>query len=307
MTRRRWWLVGGVSVLVVAAAVAGVLIWQSLARPDTPQEAATAYLRALESGDPAAVTATGIDVSATALGAFAGASHLIEDAEVASIEQTGDAEATADVSFRLGDEDRTARLDIIEVDGHWIVGSSAFGTSTMTADLGSSVGIGEQTVAVGEAVQLLPAEYAVSAAPSSLLEGSANLLVLPGEDAEVTVEATARPAATAAAQEQLDEHLAECTSSDSTTTAGTPPDGCGIRIPWGTEFRAVADIRYRIEKSPAITLGTTGFVADGGVLVATVTGTGTDGAERTTTYRTETWSIRGDIAFTEEELVLTAW
>ncbi|PVE91547.1 hypothetical protein [Microbacterium sp. TPD7012] len=306
MTRRRWWLVGGLAALVVAAA-GGVLIGQSLARPGTPQEAASAYVRALESGDPAAVAATGADVSATALGAFAGASALIDDAEVTGVEQNGEAAATADIFFRLGEEKRTARLDITRVDGRWTVGASALGTATVTADLGSSVRLGDETVSVGEALLLLPAEYAVSAAPSSLLDGSANLLVLPGEDVEVTVEVTPLPAAVDAAQEQLDEHLAECTASDDSTQAPTTPVGCGIRIPWGTEFRDVTDIRYRIETSPEIALDATGFLADGGVLIATVTGTGQDGTERTTTYRTDSWSIRGDIEFTEEELVLTAW
>ena len=306
MTSRRWWLIGGLAALVIAS-VAGVLIWQSLARPGTPEEAASAYIRALESGDPAAVAATGIDVSATALGAFAAATGLVGGAVVTTVEQNGDTEATAQVSFRLGGEDRTARLEVTQVDGRWVVGASALGTATSTTDLGSAVRLGDEIVPVGEPVSLLPAEYAVSAAPAALLDGSASVLVLPGEDVEVEVAVAPLPAAIEAAQEQLDEHLAACTAADGKAADSTPPVGCGIRIPWGTEFRDVTDIRYRIERAPVVTLTSTGFSAGGGVLVATVTGTGQDGAERTTTYRTDSWSLRGDVSFTADGVVLTAW
>ena len=57
MSRRRWWLLGGV---VVAAAVAWAVWWGlSALRSPTAEDAALAYLRALESGDPEVVAATG--------------------------------------------------------------------------------------------------------------------------------------------------------------------------------------------------------------------------------------------------------
>ncbi len=301
MTRRRWWLIGGVAALLVVA-VAGVLIWQSASRPATAEDASTSYLRALASGDAEAVKATGIEAPATALVAFAAASGYIEDPEVTSVREVGDDEATADVSFTLGDEERKTELALSRTDGRWIVDASALGTMTATATIGAFVGIGEETFPVGESSALLLGEYAVTAAPSSLLDGKSTLLVLPGESVGVAVEAVLRPEATDAAQQQLDEHLEACT-----TPAITMPEACGIRIPWGTEFRAVSEIRYRIEQTPSIALTADAFSAAGGVLVATVTGTGQDGSARTTTYRTEDWSLRGDVVFTEDGLTLSVW
>lgn len=300
MTRRRWWLTGGAVALVIVV-VAGVLVWQAMSRPATAEEAATAYLRALGSGDADTVEATGIDVTETALGAFAAASEFIEEAEVTAVEE-GDDTATADVAFVLGGEEQTAQLTLSAVEGRWTVDASTLGTMTATATTGAFVGIGDETFPIGEAVGLLPAGYTVLAAPTSLLDGQSPLLLLPGESAEVALEVTVLPEATDAAQEQLDAHVDTCI-----VPASSPPPGCGIRIPWGTEFRAVADIRYRIEQAPVVALTATGFSADGGVLVATVTGTGQDGAERTTTYRTDSWSVRGDVSFTADGLELTAW
>lgn len=286
---------------MVAAAVVGVLIWQAASRPATAEETASSYLHALASGDAAAVEATGIEVSDAALDAFAEASEFIEGAQVAAVDES-DGVATADVEFRLGGEERSAQLTLTTIDGRWTVKASALGTMTATTTIGSFVEIGDQTFPAEERVDLLPAEYTVSAAPTSLVAGESPMLLLPGESADVALEASLRPEATDAAQEQLDAHLDACTAP-----AQTVPEGCGIRIPWGTEFRAVTDIRFRAEQLPVLTLTATGFSADGGVLVATVTGTGQDGSARTTTYRTESWSVRGDIAFTADGMELTAW
>lgn len=109
----------------------------------------------------------------------------------------------------------------------------------------------------------------------------------------------------AAAQAELEEHLEQCTAAGAPN--GVVPDACGIRIPWGTEFAVVADARFRIERMPQVALSDDGFVAEGGELVATVTGTGQDGAPRTETYRTDDWSLRGDIARTTTGIDLTVW
>ena len=115
------------------------------------------------------------------------------------------------------------------------------------------------------------------------------------------------PKSTAASTEQvqtlIDEHLERCAKS----TSSTPPEGCGIRIPWGTEFSAVSSIRYRIEKLPAVEIDEDGFFAEGGVLVATVTGTGQDGTARTVTYRSEDWAVRGDVDVTDEGVEISVW
>ncbi|MFB8189926.1 hypothetical protein ACFC14_11410 [Microbacterium sp. NPDC055988] len=307
MSRRRWWLIGSVAG-VVAAVVTGVWILQATSRPATAQEAAVAYLRALESGDPAAVEKTGAVVSPETLEAFSGATALVEDAEVTSV--TGDdsapiggATAVAEISFRLADEEHTAEVTLSPIDGRWVVDDSGRGSVSATPSVGTFVAVGEQILPAGEATALLPATYTVTAAPVALLNGEKSVTVLPGDETAVDVDVSVRAEAAGAAQKQLDEHLATCTEPG----AAAPPDGCGIRIPWGTEFRAVTDIRYRVEELPTTTLSTTVFSAEGGILIATVTGTGQDGEKREATYRTDTWAVRGDVSFTADDVVLTAW
>lgn len=306
MNRRRWWLIGGTAGVVVAVA-AGVWIWQSTTSEPTPEEAAVAYLRALESGDPAAVEKTGAVVSPETLEAFSGATALVEDAEVTSVSgddsaPVGGATAVAEISFRLADEEHTAKLTLSPIEGRWVVDDSGRGSVSATPSVGTFVAIGEQTLPAGETTALLPATYTVTAAPVALLSGEKSVTVLPGDETAVEIDVSLRAEATTAAQKQLDEHLETCTEPGT-----VPPDACGIRIPWGTEFRAVTDIRYRVEDPPTVTLSATGFSAEGGVLVATVTGTGQDGTERENTYRTDTWTVRGDVSFTADDVVLTAW
>ena len=299
MKRRRWWIIGGATVLVLLAAA--VWFWAAAARPSTPDEAARAYLRALESGDADAVAATGIDVSTTALEAFAEASAHIEDAKVlGDAADTDSAAATVDVSFRLDGEQHRASLRLHTMDGRWVVDRSGLGTLTAETSIGSAVAIGATTAPVETPLALLPGAYTVTAAPTALLAGESTVVMLPGEVATVAIDATVRAEATAAAQSQLDEHLEACTAP-----ASRVPEQCGIRIPWGTEFREISGVRYRIDAAPVIVLTPEGFSADGGVLIATVTGTGQDGAARTTTYRTESWSVRGAVSFTDDGLVLS--
>lgn len=301
MRRARWWLIGGAAGLVLAAA--GMWIWQSTAPSSTPEEAALDYLHALESGDPDAVAATGMKVSTTALDAFDAATSLIEDAEVTRVrEDTDGASAVADISFRLDGAEQEAQLSLGVVEDRWIVDSAGLGSLTIESSIGSDVAIGDATIPAGKGIPLLPATYTVAAAPTTLLDGERSVSVLPGTKTSATVDVAVRPEATAAAQDSLDELLETCTAP-----ATTEAEGCGIRIPWRTEFRDVTGIRYRIDESPTIALSPAGFTAEGGVLVATVTGTGQNGEPRTTTYRTDSWSLRGDVSFTADGLVLSPW
>lgn len=108
------------------------------------------------------------------------------------------------------------------------------------------------------------------------------------------------------AQTALEKHLDECAGAGAPD--GVVPDGCGIRIPWGSEFASVTDVRFRIERMPELALtADDGFTADGGVLVATVTGTGQDGAARTETYRTDTWGVRGEVEVTDDDVDVIVW
>ncbi|MBP3977818.1 hypothetical protein [Microbacterium sp. BLY] len=297
MSRRRWALMGGIVALLAVAAVA----WWAVAalRPASPEDAAQAYLHALESGDPAQVTATGIDVSEDALTAFAGATATIADAAVTRV-RDGDDEATATVSFRLDGAAHEARLRLTPQNGRWTVDDSGLGRLTASTTIGSAVALGGAVIPAGEQTALLPAVYPVAAAPTALLAGASEVVVLPDEVVETEVTAELRPETTEAAQEQLDSYLETCTAGGSAT-----PGHCGIWIPWGTEFRAVTGVAFTVERFPAVALTPTTFTADDGVLVATVTGTGQDGAPRSVTYRSETWSVRGEVAFTADDLILT--
>lgn len=300
MTRRAWLIAGGVALVVVLGAGAAGL-WQSSQTPASAEDATSAYLRALESGDSATVEATGIAVTPTALTAFDDASDLIVDTTVTEVEQSADA-ATAAVSFTLDDERYEAKISLSLIDGMWTVDSSGLGVVQASTSPGTALALGAASFAASEDITLLPAIYAAVTAPADLLDGRGDLVVLPGEVTEITLDATLRPEATATAQRVLDDHLEACTASGEIV-----PEGCGIRIPWGTEFRDVSDVTYRIEKLPSITLAESDFTAAGGVLVATVSGTGQDGAAHTMTYRTDDWSVRGDVTFTDRELVLETW
>lgn len=306
MSRRRWWLIAG-AVGVVVLVAGGVWIWQATGRPATAEEAAAEYLRALESGDPAAVEATGAVMQQETLDAFSDATALVHDAEVISVSgddsaPVGGVTATAEITFRLADEKHSAELTLSPIDGRWVVDESGRGTVTARPSVGSFIAFGEQLLPADEATALLPATYTVAAAPVSLLSGETSVTVLPGDETAVDIDVSVRPEATAAAQKQLDEHLETCAKPGTAA-----PEGCGIRIPWGTEFRAVSEYRYRIEKLPTLALTGTEFSAEGGGLVTTVTGTGQDGAKREATYRTETWTVRGDVSFTADGVVLSAW
>ena len=109
----------------------------------------------------------------------------------------------------------------------------------------------------------------------------------------------------ALAQQALDDHLEDCTSA--VVTDGVVPEGCGIRIPWGTEFAAVDDVRFRVERMPVLELTDDGFIAEGGILVATGSGTGQDGSPRTETYRTDSWTLRGDASVEDGDVDLDVW
>lgn len=119
--------------------------------------------------------------------------------------------------------------------------------------------------------------------------------------------ATPLPSPQEQAQSSLDEHLTACTASNGKSTRNQVPEHCGIRIPWGTEFASVTDVRFRVEALPVLVIAGDAFTAGGGVLVATVAGKGQDGSARTETYRTENWSVRGDIEKTGDVVSVEVW
>ncbi|WP_102192400.1 hypothetical protein [Microbacterium aurantiacum] len=152
--------------------------------------------------------------------------------------------------------------------------------------------------------------WIIGAVVAAVLLGGASVWIWQSSTVPSVVESPSplpSPSPTAASAEQVqvlvDDHLEQCAESRS----DTPPEGCGIRIPWGAEFSAVSGIRYRIEQLPTAEIQGEGFVAEGGVLIATVTGTGQDGTSRSVTYRSEDWAVRGDVDVTDEGVEISVW
>lgn len=292
--RRATWIIGGAIVLVLLATAA--IAWLLIPRA-SPEDQALAYLQALTEGDVDAVEATGLDLGETTAAAFAAASDRPTGGEIESSTTDGRA-AVVEVSFELAGTRHESTLTFSQRDGRWVPNpASALG----------SVRFDARAAIAGTALPLdntllLPAVYDVDAAPVGLLDGSATIEVLPGSTDDVEIDATLRPETAGAAQSQLDEHLANCTRP-----AAEAPPSCGIAIPWAADFSIVSEIRYRIEQSPVITLTPSEFQADGGVLVATVTGSALDGSAKTLTYRSTNWSVRGDVTFAEDDIVLSVW
>lgn len=300
MTRRTAWI-AGTAVLVIACAA--VTVWLLTSRSGSAEEQALAYLHALEDRDLTAVEALGVEVSAETASAFASASDHLSDAHVGSSTESGSARIVH-VVYSLGGDEFKNELTMIEQSGRWVPeAATALGTIRITAgQIDAPVRIGEAVLSTGAAVALLPAEYELTVSPKKFLDGSAAVQVQPGSDQDVTIDVALRPEAAELAQPQLDEYLKTCTHPSAEV-----PASCGIVIPWPADFVAVSDISYRVENLPTISLTPTSFQAGGGALVATVTGTAIDGSSSTLSYRTTSWAVRGAVAFTADDIVLSVW
>lgn len=291
-----WIIAAGAAALVAAAAV----VWLLIPRTSSAEEQALAYFSALADGDLKAVQArgVGVGVESEAEEAFLAASEYPSAATVESAAEEASS-TTVTVSYRLGDETLASEIVMIERAGQWVPEpTSAVGAVTFD----TAVAIGDAIVPSGTEIALLPAAYDVVAAPAGFLGGSASFPVLPGSDQYVQIDTTLRPEATALAQNQLDGYAESCTQ-----TAAAVPASCGIAIAWAADFTTVSEISYRIEQMPTVALTPDAFQADAGILVATVTGIAFDGSEQSLTYRTTTWSLRGDVTFTADDIVLSVW
>lgn len=297
MKRRALWIIGGVAVAVAVAGAATV--WLLTPRDASPEDHALAYLQALESGDVTAVQATGLEVSPATAAAFTAASEYISDVRVES-PVDNDSPVRVRASFSLAGERIASEITMVDSGGRWVPDEAdAFGSAH--ADIAWAVG--DAVFAADADAQLLPAHYELVASPAAFLSGGTTVQIIPGTSDELVIDSTLRPEATERAQQQLATYLETCTEPSTAVAAS-----CGVSIPWAADLTAVSGITYRIEQVPTITLTLTSFQADGGALVATVTGTSADdGSETTVTYRTSNWALRGDVAFTDDDIVLSVW
>ncbi|GAA5197308.1 hypothetical protein [Microbacterium jejuense] len=105
-----------------------------------------------------------------------------------------------------------------------------------------------------------------------------------------------------AVQEQVDAYADACAEP-----AAAVPGHCGIVIPWAADLAQLTSVAFRVEQRPTVAISADGgsFAATGGVLVASVTGTTRDGVAATFTYRTDAWTLRGDIDDEGDRIVVS--
>ncbi|MGM7678398.1 hypothetical protein [Microbacterium sp. A94] len=294
MRSRTVWIV----VIAAAVVVAAGLSWFFLARGSSAEDHAEAYFQALADGDLPAVRTAGVIVDEQAAAAFLAAAEHLSDVSVSPLSEETSS-ATVAVSYRLAAQEYDTELTLLRDGERWVPEpASALGAVTTNAPLA----IGDAVLQHDTEITLLPAAYTAVAAPSAFLAGETTFAVLPGSSEDIEIDATLRPEASVLAQEELDDYAASCTVSSTVL-----PASCGIVIPWAADFTSVSEFSYRVEKLPQITISRTDFRAEGGELIATVTGTAPDGSNATRTYRTTTWSLRGDVSFTADDIALSVW
>ncbi len=301
---KRGAIVGIVIGAVLLAAVTATVVWWLSSRPGTADTAALAYLRALEAGDPEAVEALlGAPLDDTVRDAFASAEAYIAEARIASLDETTDGRAIVTADADIGGTAHGISFVLTERDGGWKVAPESLATLRVDTHPGDSVWLGDVLVPAGTDLDLLPARYAVEAAPRGILSGTATADALGDDEVQIVeLEAALAPEATALAQEQLDAYVDTCTA-----TAAEVPANCGIRVPWAADLTSVESIAFRIDERPVVALSPdgTGFDATDGVIVATATGTSRSGGTESYTYRADDWALRGSVAFTGDEMVLS--
>ncbi|MDR6865622.1 hypothetical protein J2Y69_000204 [Microbacterium resistens] len=292
--RRRVLLLVGA---VTAAAIVTAGVWWWLARPAPgPEETALGYFHALATGDPAAVRASGLEVDEAAATAYASAFGTVSDPTVTDVDPHADT-ARVTVSFRLDGAEHRTIVAMIERDGRWHASSPITGTLTVARPWGEAA-VGGTPIGAGP-LPLLPAVYEVRAAPMELVTGSAEAVVLPGEEADAALAPALTERAAAEAQARLEDRLRQCAEP-----ASAVPEHCGMRVPWAADLATIDRVLFRIEKMPTVALDPPSFAATGGALVATVTGADHAGAPAAATYRTDSWGVRGDLRFDDDRLLL---
>lgn len=296
-----------------AALVAlGVLAW-SLTRPPAIEDAATQYLDALSTGDFAAIgPLLGVEVGGDRRRileqAFVSADSYISGARIEEISPDGAGTTAVRASALLDGERRDVHFMMSNASGRWVLSGDYLATVSATTALrgddlpaGDSVWIGDALAPAGTPVGVLPAVYTVSAAPRGLLEGAETTAVSNDRAADVALRVNISAAATAAAQEQLDEYAEECAAA---TTA--VPENCGIRVPWAADLVDLDSIAFRVEQLPTVEIGADGrtFAATDGVIIATASGTARLGGASSFTYRSDVWNLRGSVSFEADEMIL---
>lgn len=300
-------IVGGVAALALAAAG----VWWFTSRPPTAQAAAESYLRALETGDVAAIAGLrdddlGADAQSLVEEAFAGAASYVSDAEILEVRAGDDGVAAVQAEGLLGGERHTLSFTMRDTGDGWKLTGDHLGvlqaeTMLTSAPAGDSVWVGGALAPAATELMLLPAVYEVQAAPRGILAGTATAAVSTDAPVAVTIDAVLSPEATALAQAQLDAYADACAAP-----AASIPRNCGLRVPWAADLATLDSIAFRIDEHPVIALheNAAGFDAIGGVIVATASGTTHGGESASFTYRADDWALRGSMRFSGDDMIL---
>ncbi|WP_067245156.1 hypothetical protein [Microbacterium resistens] len=287
--------------LTLLVLVGGGALWWSVSRPPaSAADTALAVFRAIADGDADAVRAFGGEVDERAADALEAARERPSAPRVLTASERGD-EARVRVSFTLDGREHETDARLERRDGTWRLTDAPVG-GLLVSRLWGGARIG--TTPLGEAddpVALLPGVYDVASAPASLVSGEARAVVLPGEEAAVSLRPRLTEEGVASARAQLEDYLTGCTQ---TASAGSPPEHCGIRVPWAADLSTLDRLSFRIERMPALELDPPSFSATGGVLVATAEGTDRAGSAASVTYRTDAWNVYGDVRVDAEVIRL---
>lgn len=302
--------------VVAAAVVLGGVLWALAPRTQSARDVAEQYLAALSNGDLETISSIRDPLlpdedEQTLRTAFESASSYIAEPRIDSVvpgEGSRDDVVEVRAAAELVGEDIEVGFVLTLQDDRWVLAADYLATLTVTATSADDAAtadaarIGDALAPVGAAVALLPASYAVTAAPADLLDGAATVALSSGDAVDLALETQLTPAATERAQEELDAYAAACTA-----TATEVPPSCGLRVPWAADLATVSSISYRVETLPAIDLasgGATEFAATGGVVTATATGTTRAGEPASFTYRADDWALRGSMMFRGDEMLL---
>lgn len=305
----------GAVVGIVAGAAAVAIVaggaWWLFGRAPSAEDAARTYLDALADGDYATIDGMqghplGEAEEKTLEAAFTGAEGYIGDPRIEELSTDHDGVTSVRADVELAGERRDLFFVMERASGQWVLICDFLATLRIETSMGDDLGgdaawAGDALVPAHTDVPVLPAEYAIEAAPRGILSGSATAAVSNDEPSVVPLDTTLSPEATAAAQEQLDAYMDECTEP-----ATAVPDGCGLRVPWAVDLSTLDAIAFRIEERPVVVLSgdARSFDASGGVIVATATGTARDGGPAAFTYRADDWALRGSIRFDGDEMIL---
>lgn len=286
-----------VAAAALGAVALGALAW-ILTRAPGPEETARAYLSALADGDTGALAAMSGTVDDSALQAFAGAHHYIDDPQIEGVVPGQDGFTTVRATASFDGRRHELSFAVVRSGAGWELGGEFLGSLAIRATFGAPVRVGGVVVDDGDA-SLFPAVYEVEAAPG-VLTGSTLVAVTTRREI-VDVEIEVAPDAATVVQPQLEAYAQTCTAGG----ASIPPQ-CGLRIPWAADLTTMERVAFRVERMPQVSLSpdATSFAATGGVVIATVTGATRSGEQAAYTYRDDSWTLRGSIMFDGIDTVL---